>query len=204
MGMATNQALSNREAFNKKLYFGQLAETEIARWIRKRNGVILPIYDIEYDHGKGPRIFYSEEDGTDRSLVAPDLLIYKDGKLTWIEAKHKSVFTWYRTKKQWETGIDLHHYRDYLRVEQVFSIEIWLLFLHEQTRPSHLDIIHDGCPQFCPVGLFGNSLKVLKDCESHRSSRDGRTGMVYWAHRDLKKIASLKQIKLYASSRVTP
>jgi hypothetical protein len=51
--------------FQKRLAFGQIAETAIAQWImRARGGVVLPIYEVEHDTGKGPRVFSAEGDLT--------------------------------------------------------------------------------------------------------------------------------------------
>ena len=164
-----------------------LADTD-ARWIMLARGAqVLPIYDIEYETGKGPRIFAASG-----SLVAPDLLIFSRGKLHWIEAKHKSVFTWYRKKQRWETGVDLRHYHQYLKVRKTFDLPVWLLFLHRVSVPSSIDRKYPDCPEACPVGLFGNDLDFLQS----RSREDARwaRGMVYWGIEDLKQLATLNEV----------
>lgn len=183
----TNAELAT-ETFQRQLAFGQMAETQIARWLMKRGHAILPIYDIEYDTGKGPRMFCREFEA-----AAPDLLVWTCYGAKWIEAKHKTVFTWYRIKQQWETGIDLHHYEAYERIATRTDLSVWLLFLHRSDVPDLRDQ-NKGCPPACPTGLFGGDLAALKQCESHRSNRHGRHGMVYWAHKDLKFLAPLKEI----------
>ena len=203
--MATNVALAH-DKFQRQLAFGQIAETDIALWLMHRGGVVLPIYDIEYDTGKGPRMFL-----VDRSLVAPDLLVFSRGSLKWIEAKHKSVFTWHWTSARkgksevecWQTGIDQHHYRQYLEVEKVSGVPIWLLFFHITSTPDSRDLNRSEwpCPEKCPVGLFGAPLKELSECVHHTDWRWGRHGMVYWMSSSLRLIATLEEVQKSANAR---
>lgn len=194
--MGTNAALS-RVAFQQNLAFGQLAETDIARWLmRVRGASLLPIYDIEYDTGKGPRVF-----APNRQLVAPDLLVFSDGRILWIEAKHKTVFSWHRKTARWVTGIDRHHYRNYLAVAQLFGLPVWILFLHKSDKPHHRDREH-GCPDACPVGLFGGDVDSLKDSINHEHDNHGVSGMVYWAHDTLKLLATVNDVCGAVSSEI--
>lgn len=175
--------------FQKQLAFGRIAESQIARWLISRGNYLLPVYDIEYIDGipKGPRVF-----GND-NMVAPDLLVLGKRKSLWVEAKHKSAFSWYRIGKCWETGIDLRHYQEYLKVQEISQWPIWLLFLHDGSSPR-LGDLKLGCPEDCPTGLFGNSLNVLNANESHRSDRWGKSGMVYWSHGSLRQLATLEEV----------
>lgn len=182
-------------AFQKQLGFGQIAETDIARWLISRSNMVLPVYDIEYDTGKGPRLF-----GAAAPVVAPDLLVFGPRGTIWVEAKHKSVFTWHRKTQQWTTGIDLRHYTDYLAVQDSIELEVWLLFLHGCSVPAAIDRKFPSCPELCPVGLFGNSITRLRDCESHRSEKWAR-GMVYWSEQSLKRLASLEEVRAAAGGR---
>lgn len=177
-------------SFASKLSFGQVAESLISNWILSRNGYVLPVYETEIDNGKGPRLFTP-----DGELVAPDLLVVsRTKKVLWIEAKHKTVFTWHRISNQWTTGIDLHHYEQYKQVAIQVGWPVWLLFFHRNATPDHRDI-KNGCPSECPVGLFGNTIDVLSECENHRHSNHGTSGMVYWNHGSLKWIATKEQVE---------
>lgn len=189
--MSVNDSLSTSKQFERQLVFGQIAETLIAKWIISRGSMVLPVYDVEIESGKGPRLF----GGKYVELVSPDLLVLssKGGGVQWIEAKHKTVFTWHRISGQWTTGIDKRHYEHYLKVDEQTPWPVWLLFLHQSEQPSEIDVPH-GCPDKCPTGLFGRSLSELKDCENHRHDNWGKSGMVYWAHKSLKLLATLKQI----------
>ena len=186
--VSPGRVLSEQE-FQARLAFGQAAETTIARWLRRRGAAILPIYDIEYDDGKGPRLF-----GGGYQVAAPDLLIWSKGGTLWCETKHKSVWTWYRKEQRWETGINLNHYDDYQVVAQQTGLPVWLLFLHRQDLPDIRDR-QLGSPGRCPVGLFGGRLDELRKMESHRLNRHGRHGMVYWAHSTLALLASLDEVE---------
>jgi len=157
--------------------FGLAGESAIARWLRSRGNCVLPVYEKLVDEGKGPQLYLPG--GT---LIAPDLFVFNDKRALWIEAKHKSAFSWHRLSQQWVTGIDLRHYRHYCRVDDETPWPVWLLFLHDggQAKDS---------PPDSPRGLFGRSLSYLRQHENHRSDRWGRYGMVYWARSDLLLLA---------------
>lgn len=192
--MSVSVGLGQTE-FQKQLAFGQIAESQIAKWIISRGGIVLPIYDVEYDTGKGPRLFAENE-----TWIAPDLLIINKALETlWIEAKHKTVFTWHRNTGRWTTGIDLHHYTNYLRVAEKTPWPVWLLFLHCQETPDSKDRKWD-CPATCPVGLFGETIDSLSQNENHRHKNWGRYGMVYWAHDNLKLLASIEEVNTVSVS----
>lgn len=178
--------------FEQKLSIGQLGESQIAQWLIRRGWAVLPVYEKEINSGKGPRLFTPEG-----QLVAFDMFAFHPGKLNalWIEAKHKTVFSWYRIKERWVTGIDLRHYEDYLRVADMSPWPVWLLFLHTEAYGPRDE------PWPCPTGLFGQTLDVLREEHniSHRSDKWGRSGMVYWAHDTLAQVATLSEV--YAARR---
>lgn len=178
MGRRTTEVLD----FQRKLGFGQSAENEIAKWLISKGYSILPVYETEGDDHKGPRLFSAS-----RQHIAPDILALKGGWIMWVEAKHKTVFTWYRIKQQWETGIDIVQYDHYLNIAKLFPHPLWLMFLHKCAET------HEG-DGHSPTGLYGGEIKHLSACESHRSPNWGRGGMVYWAESDLKKLADLATV----------
>jgi hypothetical protein len=180
--------------FQQQLAFGRIAETQIAAWLLRRGWAILPAYDIEYDSGKGPQLFTSASE-----FVTPDLLVIRGEQVKWVEAKHKEVFTWYRKKQRWETGIDAHHFKDYLRVAELTPWPVYLFFLHRNSRPHPRDLRY-GCPERCPVGLFAREITELEPL-ARFDSRHGNYGMVYWGVNDLggKPLATLEEV--YACDR---
>ena len=182
-------------AFAERLAFGQIAESYIALWLRRKHGFsVLPVYEKEIDTGKGPRYFLPQGE-----LVAPDLLAirfrdpHRKDRILWIEAKHKTVFSWHRKTLQWVTGIDLHHYGDYLCIAKQTPWPIWLLFLHQSDQPAPYDVKY-GCPKYCPTGLFAGELLALSQRENHRHNNWGPHGMVYWNQNTLTLLATLEEI----------
>lgn len=167
--------------FQQSLAFGQTGESAIAMWLRKRGFAVLPVYEKILDTGKGPQLFLP-----DGCLIAPDMFVFKGDNALWIEAKHKTAFSWHRITARWVTGIDLRHYEDYLRVDDSSPWPVWLLFLHRggQAKDS---------PANSPSGLFGNTLAHLRHNENHRSDKWGRSGMVYWSIDNLKLLAPLSE-----------
>lgn len=185
-------------SFEQALSFGKVGESLIARYMMSRGHSVLPVYEIEKSHGKGPQLFSAKS-----GMVAPDMLVFTTGGALFVEAKHKTVFTWHRNSKQWTTGIDLRHYGDYLKVAKSTQLPVWLMFYHRCATPDMRDVQH-GCPAECPTGLFGGELFSLVIDENHRSlsfnpAREfvghGNSGMVYWAESSLKKIASVEEVE---------
>ena len=192
--------------FAQSLKMGRIAESLIARWMIGRGTCILPAYEIEVSSGKGPQLFCPSG-----SYVSPDLLAFTKKGLFWIEAKHKTVFAWNRSREVWVTGIDLHHYGQYMQVAKQTNLPVWLLFFHRESTPSPGDILH-GCPPECPTGLFGGELFDLVTKENHRSppldfNREGikghgRSGMVYWDPSALQLLATKEEV--IAASEADP
>lgn len=181
-------------AFQVNLETGQLAESAIARWLRRRGWHVLPAYEKEIDNGKGPRLFMAEGTGVSE-LITPDLLALKDGRFHWVEAKHKSTFTWYGIGGYWTTGIDLRHWRDYQRVQTETGVPVYLFFLHRESRTRPDDISKWGAPEECPTGLFAGSVSRLAAECSHESANWGRSGMIYWQpFTHLRHVASLEEM----------
>lgn len=170
---------------------GQIAEGEIAQWVcRSKGGTVLPVYEKETPTGKGPRLFLP-----DKQLIAPDMFVITSHGAKWIEAKSKAHFTWYRKTKQWQTGIDLRHYLDYLEVAERTPFPIWLLFLHRNPTPS-IDDLNHGSPAKCPTGLFRLISDEMKQAEDHRDryEKNGRGfPMVYWNHKNLTRLATIRE-----------
>lgn len=191
--------MERRKTFNDFYAYGRVAESQAARWLIQTEGWnILPPYEVEIPSGKGPRL--STPDG---ELIVPDILAMKHkGKkllFKWHEVKHKTRFTWRYTGKPpaWQTGIDLRHYLDYIKVQAQTGIEVYLLFLHACSTPSSFDLEH-GSPSLCPTGLYGQTLNHLMAHEHHRDAfdRGGRAyPMVYWNEQDLDKLATLAQVQ---------
>lgn len=168
-------------AFGLSLKKGQAGESLIAHWLRSRGCHVLPVYEVEMNTGKGPRLFSATG-----QLIAPDALVFNGDNIFWAEVKHKTIFTWHRNSGTWQTGIDLRHYEQYLEVADKTNKELWLFFFHA----GGLDPIGGESPS----GLFGNTLDVLRNCAHHTSDKWGKTGMIYWEIKSLKRLATYEQV----------
>lgn len=178
-------------SFKASLQVGKVGESAIAQWMRARGWYVLPIYEKELGQGKGPQLYTPET-----QLIGTDMLAFRGGKTLWIEAKHKSAFTWHRNTARWTTGIDLRHYADYCRIDDETPWPVWLLFLHRDGRAK------DTPPDMVsPTGLFGGTLDYLRKHENHRSDKWAK-GMVYWAVKRLRLIARLEDVLACNGPRV--
>lgn len=174
--------------FIQALKTGKVGESLIAEYFRSKGYNVLPVYEVVVDSGKGPQLLTP-----DKQFITPDMLIFKMDKCFWVEAKHKTAFTWHRITNRWVTGIDLRHYEHYCEVDDCTPWPVWLMFLHGGGKAK-------DSPPDSPAGLFGNTLKYLREHENHRSNKWGKSGMVYWDKNSLKKICDyedciLSQIK---------
>lgn len=175
------------DVFQENLAFGKIGESDIACWVRARNSAVLPVYEKEIEEGKGPRLF-----GGSGEHVAPDMLVFPI--VEWLEAKHKSVWSWHRLTQRWVTGIDLNHYRGYQDTQRESGRRVWLFFLHRCDQPHPRDL-NAGSPRSCPTGLFGGTLDYLERNQNHTDSRWGRHGMVYWSSSILRQFATLAEVQ---------
>jgi hypothetical protein len=174
-------------SFRREFAKGIIGESTIATWFKQRGSSVLPAYQVELESGKGPQFFTPEG-----KFVTPDMMIFPS--MVWVEAKHKTSFTWHRQTGQWCTGIDLRHYRDYQQVARISRRPVWLMFLHNSGKPSAGDLAR-GCPANCPAGLFGAALDYLLQNENHRSPNWGSDGMVYWTPAAFRLLASLIELE---------
>lgn len=170
-------------SFDDRLQEGLAGESLIAKWLLRRGWNILPAYEKIQHNFKGPRII-----SAGGNLISPDMLAFRfdetGGEVHWIEAKSKAAFTWYRIGQTYQDGIDLHCWKDYIKLNRLAPWPVWLLFLHGPGEVAKDN--PDGMTP--PTGLFGNTIQVLRDCIDHESARWAR-GMVYWNICDLRIIA---------------
>ena len=168
-------------SFAASLEKGLVGESRIAQWFVSRGNHVLPVYETEQEF-KGPRIFSPTGE-----LVATDMFVFNQNKAFWIEAKNKSAFSWHRLTKRWTTGIDIHHYEDYLTVREQSGLPTYLMFLQNKG-------VAKDSPAGCPTGLYGGELGYLCGNENHRHMNWGKHGMVYWASDVLRKYAELSEL----------
>jgi hypothetical protein len=133
------------------------------------------------------------------------MLVFSAGKTPFfVELKSKASFSWHRNTSQWTTGIDSKYWDQYMSIREETGIHIHIAFLHTGNLPSPNDLA-SGCPRECPTGLFVGEIKALAEKIHHRSGAKsyapdgsstgyGTSGMIYWAHRDLKLWAPLEVV----------
>lgn len=168
--------------FVEALNEGLLGESEITKWLNSRGWDVLPAYEVEIDRGKGPRLFTANH-GT---LITPDLLIFKNADIIWVEAKTKSAFTWHRKTASWQTGIDKRHWEDYQAVNMLYEFPLWLFFLHKPGTDAK------DTPEgaVSPTGLYGQEIGLLEQSVDHKHENHGPSGMVYWREESLRKLCN--------------
>jgi hypothetical protein len=185
--------------FDANLETGQRTENLVANWLRSRGSTTIqicdsPLFIDEKGAKRGPKVL--DQAGF---FTAPDIMTWKDGECMWVETKHKTVFTWWRIGKRWQTGIDAHHYEDYREVKRLTGQRVFITFLHVSSTPASYDTAHD-CPPECPTGLFVAEIFRLENTV-RIDPRWGRHGMAYWnasvpGQQDgpLQRIATLEQV----------
>ena len=170
---------------------GKLGESQIANWLRYHHGMhVFPAYEKQTRDYKGPTLFCAEGD----SLILPDLPGIKGDHLYWVEAKHKSAFTFYRKTRSWQTGIDVRLYEQYQDVQKRTGIGVYLMFVQGEGRAK--DAPSDG-----PSGLYAGSLSYLMQHEDHRDEFRNGAYMVFWNECALRKIASLEELHSVTKTR---
>lgn len=172
-------------SFATQLSTGLIGESHVARWLNRGGWHVLPAYEKELNSGKGPR-FYTATRGP---LVTPDMLIIRDTDIRWVECKAKNAFAWHRNSEAWTTGIDHHHWEQYLLVRETVPFPLWLFFIQKRG-------VAKDTPEgmVSPSGLFGQEILILKDCVDHEWFWPGGKGMVYWKIDSLKKLAELDNV----------
>jgi len=173
-------------SFNAQLKTGLLGESQISRRLIGRGFQVMPAYEVELSHGKGPRLFTAEG-----RFISPDLLAFNAAKILWIEAKTKSAFTWRRASQTWQTGIDRRHWTHYLEVEKLTPFPVWILFLHRAGNQAK----DTPAGMQRPSGLFGNTIRKLAASIHHEHDNHGPSGMVYWTLTALIKIAPIEHFE---------
>jgi len=165
----------------------------------KQGFIILPIYEAAEGQYKGPRVY-----SVGRQFIGPDITAFRGQHFMFAEAKSKSHWSWGRRcnngNGQWETGIDLNHYRSYLDLwRQLDKPSFYLFFLHKSPLPDPRDIARNS-PKACPTGLFGGDLSSLwlpgVFCHIAPESQWGKGGMIYWGHKSLYTFATLEELQV--------
>ena len=177
------------DEFDKWREVGLAGESLIAKWLMVSGWQILPIYEKIIGDYKGPTLYT-----IGKRIIAPDLLCFnsKRGVIRWIEAKHKTAFSWYRKSRVWTTGIDSYLFDEYLEIRESIGLPLFLMFLHKGGHAK-------DSPETSPAGLFGGEILELRNCVNHCYGEDmpnnyGRGGMTYWDKDSLIRYTSYENV----------
>jgi len=113
--------------FKDNLRFGQQGEAEIEQLLIKKGYTILPLYQFDADHA--PYIHSNEDE-----INSPDLICFKDKKITYVEVKTKNK--WMRYYDLVRTGFDIRQYNHYKRLKEVTGIDLYIFFNHKKESPT--------------------------------------------------------------------
>lgn len=158
--------------FKKSLPLGRRGEALITKWLREKDYTVIPSYAPDDTIRNGARIFTPTGE-----LITPDLLAWNGENPFFAEAKYKEEgCSWYSIAKCWCVGMDLNKYEHYIKVEEHFRWDVWIMFILPTSIPSKKDTPF-GCPKECPIGLYGAEIKQLAKHEHHRGKNPD---CVYW------------------------
>lgn len=162
--------------FEQALAHGREIEKSVAVWLMARGCRILPVYDYSgLGDGKAPKL---EAFSASESIVTPDLLVARNGKLHWCEVKWKSEATFTRINQTWETGISLRLWEQYRLVKRHTGARVWLVFAQE--AEGYLTCDEIGALEAMPPRIYPGA-------------KMGRGGMVFWP------LASLTHLAAYSA-----
>lgn len=188
--------------FDESLKYGQVGEDVVSKYLQRKGCLVFDTCNGAMTKNKGPRL-----SGSNHDIVSPDLMIFVNGNTGWAEVKRKNGFTQYNTYnrdrkiKQWQTGIDLRLFKQYIKAAEETDLQLGLLFLHEGGWAKQ-------SPTESPAGLFGQTIKNLAKRKDHEyEDRDhnhfNSGGMVFWNIYDLIKIDTYEEV-VYGTSTIPP
>jgi hypothetical protein len=152
---------------------GASGEQLVARELMARMWYILPSYDYSgRENNKAPRL-----EGLKGRYVLPDLLAFRDALARWWEVKVKASATYTRIKKRLEHGIPRRHYDDYLAVERITGIPVYLFVIEEDTGTM----------------LYGKLSELAREKRVYSGDKMSYGGMVFFSRNAFTKYEPLQQ-----------
>ena len=107
---------------------GREFEQEVARQMKLRGYGVMRCYELDGGQNKAPML-----EGPYQGLRLPDLQVSVLGKSDWRECKAKTEPSWTRITSQYEHGIGLRCYRDYLAVQEISGLPVYLMIGEHRT-----------------------------------------------------------------------
>ena len=120
VGLHMVQKMAN---FKEALEFGEEGEKEVALFLMNKGYTVLPLYQFNKEHAP----FLLSRNG---KITLPDLDCYHKTKASiFVEVKSKNQ--WNVTNKIIETGFDLKHFKEYVKIQDKTNKEVWVVFNHK-------------------------------------------------------------------------
>lgn len=159
--------------FQEKLEFGLDGENKVAKFMLSHGYDVLQIYKKEGAEKQGPRLLSSLG-----HRVAPDMMVFRNGKQFWIEVKRKTGATWFKLSEQWETGINRRHFNEYCAISEMSQLPLWIIFIQEGGPAERSGPV-------TPKGWFCQSIEWLK---ANALKKTFNPSMIYWRLYDMKQL----------------
>lgn len=138
--MRNGLSLQRAELFNQMLKFGEEGERIAAEKLLSKGVAVSPLYQFSPD---SPPFLLTDIE----RVILPDLTCWKNGANFFVECKRKKQ--WVSWNGELETGLDLRHFNDYLKVKKITGSSIYIFFIHEDTMKQN-------------SGIFYNEIEILK------------------------------------------
>lgn len=101
---------------------GEQGEKVAREWLISERYSVIPTSLIET--GGAPVLLQYINANVDRTaLILPDNLVFRHGNPRWVEVKTKSRCTYNNSRKRWEHGMPLRHWKAYLKVQEETNIK---------------------------------------------------------------------------------
>lgn len=172
-----------RLSFDEQLARGREVERAVARWFMRRGARILPVYDYSgLADAKAPKL---EAFAASDSLVTPDLLVARSGRLQWVEVKLKERADFTHITQVEETGIGARLWDQYQQVQRHSGALVWLSFVHIRENAITLNSI-DELVAFGPRCYHGSKMD--------------RGGMRFWPLEKLRRVARYSDLAAYRAT----
>jgi len=185
----------------EKLERAWMIEAAIIRYLESLEFIIIHRGKSSGVQKYGPR-FYYQKSVRSFPMPLPDLEVFWPYCGTRLvpkglpprffgDAKEKDRTTFFRKKQRWQSGIDRWCKEAYCDAERLTQTPTWVFHLVEEATVKEMDAQHVP-PQHRvpPSGLFVHPV-LLPIADSHK---DDKRDMVYWAIKDMKKLAELDQV----------
>jgi Holliday junction resolvase len=106
---------------------GSIGEQNVGVFLKRNGWAVLPAH--ECNPGNAALL-----QGADDSFVLPDLLSFNSRQRIWAESKVKEKSQLYRKRNEYRHCIDEYNYKEYLAVQSLTGIPVWVFIYEEDTQ----------------------------------------------------------------------